>query len=530
MNLIRDAWIPVRCKSGAVKSIAPWQLTEGSGKDVITGLAVPRPDFNGALVQFLIGLLQTTCAHEDKKQWRNWMQHPPSPKELQAVFAPLEFAFNLIGDGPRFMQDRTLQDEIMALEPNEQEKREKAVYELLIDAPTGKTLKENTDHFIKRGAVEKLCLDCAAIALFTLQTNAPAGGKGHRTGLRGGGPMTTLVLADTLWMTCWLNVLEHQKFLDLANSDMDKEVHRFPWLSQTRTSEGGKTTTPDNAHPDQIFWAMPRRIRLIVSNQNEDVTCDLCGKPCSHTVKHYFTKNLGVNYEGPWIHPLSPYFFDAVGSPSAKHPQPGGIDYRHWLGMVQVSQDNKGRRQPAAVIKQYRNIKNKGSDLRLWAFGYDMDNMKARCWYDSTMPLILAKDTIRELYESHTAALVNSARQVSRETRIQVKKALFKTGLDVKGDLSFISLRFWQETEEDFFSSLNKLRCALEREQDVISIMESWHKRLVKMAETIFIDVTQTGNFDASDPKRIALAWCSLHKSIYSKILRNLLGLPVKNA
>lgn len=525
MNLVRDAWIPIRYKSGAVKLIAPWQLTESSGKNVIICLAAPRPDFNGALIQFLIGLLETTCAHENKQQWRKWMQQPPSPKELRAAFEPIEFAFNLDGDGPRFMQDLTLQDEIQVLKPNKQEERKNEVYELLIDAPTGKTLKDNTDHFIKRAAAEKLCLGCAAMALFTLQTNAPSGGQGHRTGLRGGGPMTTLVLADTLWMTCWLNVIERTDFHKLANSDKDKEEHRFPWLSQTRSSESGKATTLDDVHPDQIFWSMPRRIRLIVSNQDEDVTCDLCGKPCSQNVKHYFTKNLGINYNGPWIHPLSPYFFDAVGSPRAIHPQPGGIGYRHWLGLVQVSRDNKGRRQPAACIEQY--IDRQRNDLRIWAFGYDMDNMKARCWYDSIMPLILTKDTIRESYEFHTAALVNSARQVSRETRTQVKRALFKPRLDVKGDLSFISSRFWKETETDFFASLNKLREALDKEQDVVPVMESWHKRLVRMAETIFIDVTQTGALDATDSKRIALAWRDLHKGIYSRKLREILGLTV---
>jgi hypothetical protein len=29
--------------------------------------------------------------------------------------------------------------------------------------------------------------------LFSLQLNAPSGGKGYRTGLRGGGPLTTLI-------------------------------------------------------------------------------------------------------------------------------------------------------------------------------------------------------------------------------------------------------------------------------------------------------------------------------------------------
>lgn len=528
MNLITDTWLTVRRRSGKIERIAPWQITEGEGEDVITVLAAPRPDFNGALIQFLIGLLQTTCAPKNPREWRKWSQQPPGPEELRQSFEPIVYAFDLDGEGPRFMQDLLLENEVKALPPKKQEERIRPVYELLIDAPTGKTLDDNTDHFVKRGEIKQLCSVCAALALLTLQINAPGGGQGHRTGLRGGGPMTTLLLADTLWLTCWSNTLDRQTFLALCgNRGKAQDSDRFPWLSQTRTSEGGKMTTPEDAHPDQILWPMPRRIRLIMERHNEQDVCDLCGMSERIMVSHFMAKNLGVNYDGPWIHPLSPYFFGTDGTPSAIHPQPGGIGYRHWLGLVQASENNKGKRQPARVVENL--IDNLRSDLRLWAFGYDMDNMKARCWYDSTMPLVLADNAIRKYFEFHTAALVNSAQYVSRQTRTQIKRAFFKPGTDVKGDLSFVESRFWQETEEDFFDYLSKLRDALNRSDDVVPILKEWHKRLASMAETIFNDVSQTGTFDAADPKRIALAWRDLQKSIYSKKLRERLGLPARS-
>ncbi|MBE9571219.1 MAG: type I-E CRISPR-associated protein Cse1/CasA, partial [Proteobacteria bacterium] len=267
-------------------------------------------------------------------------------------------------------------------------------------------------------------------------------------------------------------------------------------------------------------------IRLFMERQNEQDICDLCGMSERTMVSHFMAKNLGVNYEGPWIHPLSPYFFGTDGTPSAIHPQPGGIGYRHWLGLVQTSENNKGKRQPARVVENF--IDNLRSDLRLWAFGYDMDSMKARCWYDSTMPLVLVDFAIRKYFEFYTAALVNSAKYVSRQTRTQIKRAFFKPRTDVKGDLSFVESRFWQETEGDFFDYLSKLRDALNRSDDVVPILKGWHKRLASMAETIFNDVSQTGAFDAADPKRIALAWRDLQKNIYSKKLREQLGLPAK--
>ena len=259
MNLISDAWIPIRRKSGEEERIAPWEVTTRYSDDPIVALAAPRPDFNGALIQFLIGLLQTTCAPDSPRAWREWLRNPPAPEELRAKFQPVAYAFELDGEGPRFMQDAKLKLEGV--------KEATPIGALLIDVPGENTIQRNTDHFIKRGGVEKLCSTCTATALFTLQTNAPAGGQGHRTGLRGGGPLTTLIMGDTLWQTAWLNVLESAAFLAHSGDPGKTEPsHHFPWLAPTRTSEKGSTTektTPLDVHPDQHFWAMPRRIWLL---------------------------------------------------------------------------------------------------------------------------------------------------------------------------------------------------------------------------------------------------------------------------
>lgn len=527
MNLISDPWIPIRRKNGKVERITPWQLTDGTDADEIIGLAAPRADFNGALVQFIIGLLQTTFAPENARQWRQWLQSPPTPEELQKAFSSVAYAFELDEDGPRFMQDLTLEDEVNALEEKKREERIKVISELLIDAPAGKTLEDNTDHFIKRDIVSKLCSSCTATALFTLQINAPSGGQGHRTGLRGGGPLTTLIVADNLWKTCWLNIMEKRDFLSASgNPKRLKDSDRFPWIDKTRTSESGNETTPEDAHPDQVFWSMPRRIRLRFGYENQVDACNLCGGSNNVMCRDYITKNFGINYTGAWIHPLSPHFIANDGTPKPVHPQPGGIVYRHWLGLVQSGQSSKGNRRPARVVEHFV-LKRRG-DLRLWAFGYDMDNMKASCWYDSIMPLVLAPDKVREPYEFYTTGLINAAQEVSGETKFRIKKALFKPGTDVRGDLSFIESRFWQETEADFFECIKELRDALNESHAVTRILEKWHKRLVREAETIFNDVSQTGAFDAADPKRIALAWNELRKSLYGEKLRKVLGLPKK--
>src|SRR6266545_7891643 len=116
MNLIEERWIPARRASGNEERIAPWQLTEGFADDPFIRLAAPRPDFNGALVQFLIGLLQTCSPPDDAREWRQKLRQPPAPAELKEGFLALKSVFCLDGDGPRFLQDLTLQEEISRLD------------------------------------------------------------------------------------------------------------------------------------------------------------------------------------------------------------------------------------------------------------------------------------------------------------------------------------------------------------------------------------------------------------------------------
>ncbi|MEO0250403.1 MAG: type I-E CRISPR-associated protein Cse1/CasA, partial [candidate division WOR-3 bacterium] len=104
MNLIEDAWIPVRRANGKIFRIAPWQITDKYQEDPIESLAAPRPDFNGALIQFLIGLIQTCAAPNNSQQWRQGLREPPAPEDLRQAFSSIIDAFHLDGDGPRFLQ------------------------------------------------------------------------------------------------------------------------------------------------------------------------------------------------------------------------------------------------------------------------------------------------------------------------------------------------------------------------------------------------------------------------------------------
>ena len=161
MNLLEERWIPIRRASGAVDRIAPHEITERIDTDPVLALDAPRPDFNGALIQFLIGLVQTAWVRADRFWDRDEMLwSPPAPNELEQMFAPLKEAFHLDGDGPRFMQDLTLR--------SKDKPTRNDISALLIDFPGAQAIEKNADHFVKRSSGGAFCPHCAAAALFCL--------------------------------------------------------------------------------------------------------------------------------------------------------------------------------------------------------------------------------------------------------------------------------------------------------------------------------------------------------------------------
>lgn len=529
MNLIVDKWIPIRRYRGGRELVAPWQITDQHDADRIVALDAPRPDFNGTLTQFLIGLLQVACPpqQQDDGDWIDWLEVPPTPEQLRECFTRYESAFNLDGDGPRFMQDFEL------LEVKEQE----SVAALLIEAPGGNTLKNNADHFIKRDGVSALCPACAAAALFTLQTNAPAGGVGHRTSLRGGGPLTTLVVLDpkgdgleeSLWRNLWLNIINKNSYSQLTgNSELTSDKDTFPWLMPTRVSDkSGVDTFAQDVSPLQMYWGMPRRIRFDWNDVAQG-ECSLCGVESERLVQHYACKNYGVNYNGTWQHPLSPHRIDAKsGETIPLHPQPGGFSYRHWLVWVNGNEQNRA----ALVVRSFTSdlIKRKvpQSQLRLSVFGYDMDNMKARCWYESTVPLYTVANEYREDFAQKVNVLLEAAVEFSGFVRGCVKDAWFKRPGDAKGDTTFLSDAFFSHTERAFYHSVQALVSELECGGDGNEVLAAWHGVLRKAAIDLFDHWVVQESVEYANPRRIAEAHQKLLNLIYSKKIQKLL--PFKN-
>lgn len=520
MNLLHEPWLPVRRRDGSREWIAPDRL---SGPNIVAFDAA-RPDFNGTLAQFAIGLLQTTTPMDSPIVWKQLFANPPDAATLETWFAPVAAAFEFDGEGARFMQDRSLK-------PVDGNMKEIDV--LLIESPGAKTQKDNGDHFIKRGQVLAACPHCAASALLALQINAPKGGAGNRTGLRGGGPLTTLIVSQqqqSLWQDLWLNVRERSVFLAQGGDSTKTAEHfTFPWLADIgRIQKEGGETAPIQVHPAHVYWAMPRRIRLDFENVSVG-NCAICGRSSERLVRQYVAKNYGLNYKGAWDHPLSPYYETKEGW-LPLHPQPGGFGYRHWLAWVLgLSSDNRKQR-PARVVEHFfleHRRRQAGGQLRLWAFGYDIDDMKARCWYESSLPLYGLADCdpdAQRRVESEVGMWLAGAEKSAFYLTEAVRRAWFsddgfdKWKEDKKRNFrTNLEASFWSQTESYFYSQLKQLIEAIRNDQslDIASVRNKWHHWLIRTALRLFDkDIVGATQIERQNTRRAAAAYHYLTTSL----------------
>lgn len=515
-SLLASPWLPVRRASGGSERIRPADLMSRLEDDPVVAFDWPRADLDAASREFMIGLLSTACwdvIFDD--DWEEWWKAPPEPAELEQRFAPFEAAFVLDGAGPRFMQD---QDELGGSPV--------PVGALLIDSPGANALKKNIDLFVKRGRIGVLSRGAAAMALFALQTFAPAGGAGHRVSLRGGGPLTTLLLPGpagddepvSLWHQLWTNVCWHEAWHDPA-----QQLERiFPWLVATRVSDKGQITTPEDVHPAQAFWGMPRRIRFDFEANAESVHCDLSGEIDRVVVRSYQTQPHGTNYSA-WsqAHPLSPYYRVKPSDPEwlPRHPQPGRLGYRDWVGLVLADTDADALVAPAAALSAARSrlrrtpLRRVRFGASLLASGYDMDNMKPRGFVESRMPVRIVGETVRRDFEALTRQLVGGAREAESILGQAIRTALWdreapKAGTGARG---LARDRFWDETETPFHHVLSGLARALETDagdeeaarERLSATPERWHGLLRSTAIRIFDEIVPLDRLEERRFERI---------------------------
>ena len=108
--------------------------------------------------------------------------------------------------------------------------------------------------------------------------------------------------------------------------------------------------------------------------------------------------------------------------------------------------------------------------MRLWAFGYDMDNMKARSWIDALLPVTHVHDESRALLVRDTATRLIDGTDVAAGALIgAIERALFQRPKDKSGDRSPFKAQLWSSLDADFYQAIREvadITVAFERAND----------------------------------------------------------------
>ncbi len=426
----------------------------------------PRPDLNLACLEFLVGLVALVDPPANVEDWEERRSTDPDRlrKRLEA-YAP---AFNLTGDGPRFLQD---------LEPLQGNLNPPDM--LFIDSAGQKTARDNADLMVRRVRYEALSPALAAMALYTLQAHAPAGGAGNRTSMRGGGPMVTLVHPREergLWPLVWANAP--------YGKAADKDV--LPWMHPTPTSEKkGSERWPRHGHPVEAFFGMPRRLRLVEQD------CLIVG---------VIQRRYGINYAG-WVHPLTPYYRVKEGAELLpRRPRAGRFGYRNWLGVV--TDDGDGTTTQRAETTRNWRERTMGAPAELVVAGWAMDKMKPLDFTWSSPPLV----NLPEEATLFLRGLIDAADLFGRVLGGALVPVL------AEGDArEAVRERFFSESQSTFEQHLR----AIEERMDRGAIARKWVEDLRNVALPLFEAEALPGLADreTSVQERIVAAHRSLRNA-----------------
>jgi CRISPR system Cascade subunit CasA len=496
MNLLKDPWLPVIREDGSNDIISFWQITDKHGENPVIEIDAPGPDFRNGLYQLLIGVIQTAAMPEEDDDWEDLFHKPYTGEVLREKFLCFEDCFVIDSDGPAFMQD----------------------YDLLLDQEI-ETLQSLFVHltsepntFFNKKIPKQIDAYWAAAALYCLCTFGPAGGRGYRTGIRGGGPVTTILIpGDTetrktsLWEKIWFNILPESEVAGLRGySSKTQKSDIFPWMKPTVDSSNGEAVFPQDCNPLVMYFAMPRRIRLFY--EYKEGICDLTGKKTSALVTGYRTYHSGNNYQGHWIHPLTAYRLqkEKDNPPIAIKGSPGGFSYRDWM-LLSFDYSEKEHLTPQIVkYAQYeRQELMEKRNCITWNAGYDLVNANARGWHEAVMPAY-PLDGIASLFiKTFTENALNTADTCINYLQSAVKTAWYKNPKEKKVDLSFLKHDFYRKTENDFYQLLDLLVKHTGNDNIRSQCAGDWEQKLIYTLFELYNVWALAGNEDGIDMKRV---------------------------
>jgi len=285
MNLLEDAWIPVRAAGGTgdLRLLTYRELLCEPGTWQVS---LPRDDLELACVQLLACLTQVMFLPVDDQTLRKWLAEPLSCKAFDAGIAPCLEWFDLDHPTQPFMQSRGVE----AVDDT-------PIQKILVGLPEG----NNHAFFNEVGEVRNLSGPIAAIALFNQASNSPSFGGGFKGSLRGGAPITTLVAGKTanLRELIWLNVLTLPRIQErLPRWTFDYKRDQPTWVKPIR--EGQTIRWNEIGLIRGLFW-QPARVELVCAQVA--TPCDVLRGPSGTVYSAFRKEKFSFTIEGLWPHP-----------------------------------------------------------------------------------------------------------------------------------------------------------------------------------------------------------------------------------
>lgn len=536
-NLLIDSWIPVRTKNGETKPIKAFEIVQ---QDIVA-VDAPRADFNAALMQFLIGLLQTVYAPENPRAWRQLFKQPPSKDELKNRFKDIASAFYLDGDEYRFMQDISIKDN----------GNRTNILKLIPGIVGEKTIENNQDFFVKSSQISGISIPNLISGLYLYQNYclSETGGRNgrHHGSLRGRNTMVVFVIkeAGSLWENLWLNVIQKNTFETHIQSGLTDLS--FEWMNNT---PNGKEKSDSNMNLNDIYWSMPRRVWIDFSELVNGI-CDLTSEKAK-VVQNIFIKENGIEYKTKITqHPLIPYLKDSEGLRPIKI-RPEGVNYGDWLSFI-------GSETASQNMLEHISRRSLDGSFKIFVCGYlnHLQQAKTLCWYQTKMPLydVHSEEQNRNQIESEIKKYIDASRTVANSKNgylsVAMRMAWFgydydeeqKKKKDKKPDPFYnkaskafynhpieISKSFWNNTERRFYDLIDALyNCignnALTDEKKT-ELRRNWYEHIKYEAKNLFNRWAFRSGIQ-NNPKRIAKAYNQLMKNLNDTSLKQeILALP----
>lgn len=469
LNLITEPWIPVVLAGGGTSKIRPDQISDRN----VRMLSWPRADLNISCLELLIGLVYLADPPADLSEWKE--RSTPDTKRLQESLFRYASVFNLGGEKDRFMQDQE------PLEKLEKPSKANTPDVLFIDSAGAKTVRENADLFVRRNRYyPAITQELAAMAIYTLQSYAPAGGSGHLTSMRGGGPLVSLMESnDSLWDTVWANVPYGEP----------QDENALPWVKPRGVGkQNNKIAPPSGNVPVETFFGMPRRLRLRFSD---------------NLVTGVFQRGYGWDYSG-WMHPLTPYYQTKAGEEYLPlHPKPGTFGYRQWLGVVIQDKNDELRRQAQSLVnfgERYRatGVGHSAEHPNILVAGWAMvpGQMTPLEYIEARIPrpaldednvlvvrgMINAADIFGGLLRSQLNVVL-MAHDASMDAKKRKRKNIGKSILEALHE------EFFTYTELNFFKRLNEIEQGMEPNE----VARRWLKDMQEVAMKLYDEYTMPG-------------------------------------